>query len=123
VVQAGRTTVVLLGAVVAKGLLVGASLDQSVKQLPARHRIGVEAFSAYSQAADLRNGVAWYATLGLGAAAVTLAAAALGRRDPSRPPRQQRALTVATGLTVGARPVAGPCGASTKEEAECAPSR
>jgi hypothetical protein len=101
VVQAGRTTVVLLGAVVANGLLVGASLDQSIKQLPARHRIGVEAFSAYSQAADLRNGVAWYATLGLGAAAVTLAAAAHGRRDPSRPLRQQRALTVAAGLTVG----------------------
>ena len=94
-VRTGRATVVLVAAVVADGLLVGASLDQSIKQLPARHRIGVEAFSAYSQAADLRNGVAWYATLGLGAAALTLAAAALGGRASTRPPRQRRALATA----------------------------
>jgi hypothetical protein len=58
------------------GLLAGASLDQSVKQLPARHRIGVVAFSAYSQAADLGNGVVWYAALGIGGALLTLASAA-----------------------------------------------
>jgi len=31
----------LLAAAGANGLLAGASLDQSIKQLPARHRIGV----------------------------------------------------------------------------------
>lgn len=46
-------------------MLAGASLDQSIKQLPARHRIGVATFSRYSQAADLGNGVASYATLGI----------------------------------------------------------
>jgi hypothetical protein len=46
----------LIGAVVANGLLAGASLDQSIKQLPARRRIGVAAFAAYSQAADLTTG-------------------------------------------------------------------
>lgn len=91
----------LVAAVVANGLLVGASLDQSIKQLPARHRIGVTAYSAYSQAADLRNGVAFYATLGLGAAALTLAAALLARRDRTQVPRLRRALAVAGILTVG----------------------
>ena len=58
------------------GLLAGASLDQSLKQLPARHRMGVSAFSLYSRSADLsRNGVVWYAFLGISAALVTLAAA------------------------------------------------
>jgi len=58
------------------GVLVGASLDQSLKQLPARHRMGVSAFSWYSRSADLsRNGVVWYAFLGISAALVTLAAA------------------------------------------------
>jgi hypothetical protein len=58
------------------GLLAGASLDQSIKQLPARHRIGVVAFSGYSRASDQANGLAWYAALGVGGAVLTLAAAA-----------------------------------------------
>lgn len=41
-----RATWLPLAAVVANGLLVGVSLDQSIKQLPARHRIGVTAFAA-----------------------------------------------------------------------------
>ena len=58
------------------GLLAGASLDQSIKQLPARHRMGVIAFSAYSRAADLTsNGIAWYAFIGIGSALLTIAAA------------------------------------------------
>lgn len=57
------------------GLLAGASLDQSIKQLPARHRIGMRAFSAYSRASDQGNGIAWYALLGVGGALLTLAAA------------------------------------------------
>ncbi|PWT78927.1 MAG: hypothetical protein C5B60_00410 [Chloroflexi bacterium] len=57
------------------GLLAGASLDQSLKQLPARHRMGVSAFSLYSRSADLSpNGVVWYAGLGISAALFTLAA-------------------------------------------------
>lgn len=67
---------VLVAAVAVNGMLVGASLDQAIKQLPARHRIGVRAHSGYSQAADLDNGVAWYGGLGLVAAALTLAVAA-----------------------------------------------
>lgn len=62
-------------ATAADGVLTGASLDQSIKQLPARHKLGAVAFSAYSQAADLGPGVVWYATLGVGAALLTIAAA------------------------------------------------
>jgi len=67
----------LLAATALNGLLAGASLDQSIKQLPARHRIGMVAYSAYSRAADLGPGIVWYATLGIGAALLTVAAAAL----------------------------------------------
>jgi|SRR5919198_3206543 hypothetical protein len=57
------------------GIVAGASLDQSIKQLPSRHKIGPKAFSAYSQAADLGNGIIWYATIGMGSALLTIAAA------------------------------------------------
>jgi hypothetical protein len=71
----------LLAAVLGNGLLVGASLDQTIKQLPARRRIGAVAFSEYSKAGDLANGVAWYATLGVGAALLTVIAATVGLTD------------------------------------------
>jgi hypothetical protein len=64
--------ILVLVATAFNGILVGASLDQSIKQLPARHKIGVNAYSAYSQASDLGNGVAWYAIIGVGAALLTI---------------------------------------------------
>jgi hypothetical protein len=65
----------LVGATVAIGLLAGASLDQSIKQLPARYRIGSVAYSQYSRAGDLGNGILFYAILGIGAALLNIAAA------------------------------------------------
>jgi hypothetical protein len=62
------------------GVAVGATLDQAVKQLPARHRIGPSAYLDYARAADLRNGLLWYPVLGIGTAAVSLTAAAMGMR-------------------------------------------
>jgi hypothetical protein len=89
----------LLAAVLGNGLLVGASLDQTIKQLPARRRIGALAFSEYSKAGDLSNGVAWYATLGVGAAILTVTAAIVGLTD--RPSAQlAAALWLAVVLTV-----------------------
>lgn len=67
--------VLLAIATAVDGLLAGASLDQSIKQLPARHRIGMRAFSAYSRASDQANGLLWYVPLGAGGALLTLAAA------------------------------------------------
>ena len=66
-----------LTATTLTGLLCGASLDQSIKQLPARHIIGMKAFSAYAKAADLKNGVPFYAILGIGAALTSIIAAIL----------------------------------------------
>jgi len=64
-----------LAATAAIGLLAGASLDQSLKQLPARHRIGAVAYSGYSRASDLGNGIVYYALLGVSAAVLNIAAA------------------------------------------------
>jgi hypothetical protein len=73
--QIDAARLLLIAAVAFNGVLSGASLDQSIKQLPARRRIGVIAFSAYSRAADLGNGIVWYAIIGLGAALLTIGAA------------------------------------------------
>ncbi len=69
--------IALITATSLTGLLCGASLDQSIKQLPARHSIGVKAFSEYAKAADLKNGVLWYAILGVGAALSSIITAIL----------------------------------------------
>ena len=71
------TIALLVVAVAANGLLSGASGDQSVKQLPARRRIGSVAYSEYSRAGDLGNGIAWYAIVGIGAAVLSVIAAAV----------------------------------------------
>lgn len=69
------TFALILAATAADGILAGASLDQSIKQLPVRHRIGLVAYSEYSRASDLGPGVLWYGILGVGAAVLTSAAA------------------------------------------------
>src|ERR1700730_7354093 len=67
--------VILLAiATAVDGLLAGASLDQLIKQLPARHRIGMRDCSAYRRAADQANGFFLYVPLGVGGALLTLAA-------------------------------------------------
>jgi hypothetical protein len=71
----GGTLILVAVATAADGILAGASLDQSIKQLPARHKIGMVAFSAYSRAADLGPGIVWYALIGVGGAVLTIAAA------------------------------------------------
>lgn len=71
------TVGLLVASVAANGLLSGASTDQSVKQLPARRRIGVVAYSDYSRAGDLGNGILMYAVLGIGAALLSVIVAIL----------------------------------------------
>jgi hypothetical protein len=70
-----------LAAITFTGILCGASLDQSFKQLPARHRIGMTAFSSYAKAADLKNGVLWYAIIGIGAALGTIITAIMAWKN------------------------------------------
>ena len=78
------TGILIVIAAALNGLLAGASLDQAIKQLPTRHRIGVVLYSTYSKNADLGNGLPWYAGMGIGSVLVTLSAAlaALSQQIP-----------------------------------------
>ena len=80
------TFILLIAAVALNGIVVGASLDQSIKQLPARHRIGAVHYSLYSRAADLANGIAWYGSVGVGAVLITIAAAIAAYSQRSNSP-------------------------------------
>jgi hypothetical protein len=70
-----------LSAITLTGILCGASLDQSIKQLPSRHRLGMTAFSSYAKAADLKNGVLWYSILGIGSALTSIAVALVWKNE------------------------------------------
>lgn len=74
-----------VAAMVADGLLAGLSLDKVIVQLPARWRMGVVGYAAYARSADLGNGVAFYALVGVSAAVLTVAAfgVAAGRAAPA----------------------------------------
>src|SRR3712207_2540894 len=93
------TFVIILAATAADGLLAGASLDQSIKQLPARHKVGLVAYSEYSRASDLGPGILWYAILGVGAAVLTIAAAVTAFFE-GVPSSSEMPLYVAAGLAV-----------------------
>jgi len=69
------TFVLIFAATIFIGLLAGASLDQSIKQLPTRFRIGLTAYSQYSRASDLGNGILFYGILGVAAALLNIASA------------------------------------------------
>ena len=69
------TVLLIILATAFNGLLAGASLDQSIKQLPSRHKIGPQAYSTYMQAADLDKAKIWYPIIGIGAALLTIIAA------------------------------------------------
>lgn len=79
--RVGTPLALLIASLAANGLLTGATLDQAIKQLPARRRIGVVAYSDYSRAADLGNGLIWYPVIGVGTAALSVAAGAVGLAD------------------------------------------
>jgi hypothetical protein len=69
------TFILILAATVVTGLLAGASLDKALVQLPARHRMGIVAFAAFSRANDLGNGLIVYPVFGISAALLTIIAA------------------------------------------------
>ena len=57
---------ILVGAATTiDALLMGAGLDYTIKQLPARKIIGIIAYRKYFLASDLANGRFWYIPLGL----------------------------------------------------------
>src|SRR5687768_18517520 len=69
------TLILVFSATVMTGLLAGMNLDKSIVQLPARHRMGVVAFAAFSRANDLGNGLIAYPILGIGSALLTIMSA------------------------------------------------
>jgi hypothetical protein len=84
--MSGLLLAVLAAAAVANGLIAGASLDRSIIQLPARHKIGVRAYSAYSVAHELEGmGRVWYPVLGVESALLTIAAAAIAALERISP--------------------------------------
>ena len=90
----------LLGVtVIGDGLLAGARLDQSIEQLPARHRIGVRAYSTFSHASHASNGRLWLIPLGIGSAVFSVGLA-LWARTFDLPAR--RALPVYVAGVLGA---------------------
>ncbi|MDT4989810.1 MAG: hypothetical protein QOI74_3904 [Micromonosporaceae bacterium] len=109
-------TNLLIAAVAANGLLSGASGDQSVKQLPARRHIGVSAYSDYSRSADLGNGIAWYAVLGIGTAllSVVTGVIVLGRDPTGQQVAAAVTLIVATVAHMGLTAVAAPTNMSQR---------
>ena len=82
----------VIAAVVVTAMAAAASLDQSIKQLPARRRIGALAYSDFSLIADARNGLFWYVPLAIAWVLATTAAAVLGWADH---PDEQRSLALA----------------------------
>ena len=79
------TLLLIILATALNGIVAGVSLDQAIKQLPTRHRIGNVLYSAYSKNADLGNGLPWYVGLGISTVLATIAAtlAALSQQLPS----------------------------------------
>ena len=71
----------LLAAVVATSMGATASLDQLIKQVRARHRIGVIAYSAYSRAADFHTGLLYYVPIIISWLVVIPVAAIVGWKD------------------------------------------
>ncbi len=78
------TFILILAATILTGLLAGASFDKAIVQLPARHRMGVIGFAAFSKANDLGNGLIFYPVLGNTAALLTFIASlvAFSRSTP-----------------------------------------
>jgi hypothetical protein len=65
---------VAVAALLLSGILAGLSLDKVIVQLPARRRMGAVAYAGYARAADLGNGVVFYAVVGIAAAVLTVVA-------------------------------------------------
>jgi hypothetical protein len=72
------TLILAIATTALTGPLAGMCLDQSIKQLPARRRIGVLAYSAYSRAGDHGNGLYLYPPMGIGTLLFAVAAAVSG---------------------------------------------
>jgi hypothetical protein len=93
-------TGLLIAATVTSAIACGATLDQTFKQLPARHRIGATAYTAYARAADLSNGLIWYPILGISTTLLCAAAVVTGLLDHPNAIRTTALVILAVGTVV-----------------------
>ncbi len=94
--QATRRLV--LAATAFGGLLAGISVDRVVIQMPALRKLGPKAWGEYSRNADLAaTGMTLYPLVGIGHAALSVAAAVAASRDR----RSRSAALTAAGLALG----------------------
>ncbi len=91
----------LCAATFANGFLAGGSIDKSLTQLPARRTLGLPAMAAYNRATDMGPGLILYPAFGLGAPALTIAAAALLAAEPTVPGALQFWILAAAILSAG----------------------
>jgi hypothetical protein len=75
------STASLIAMISVTAILAGAGLDLTFKQFPARYRIGANAYAEYMRAADLKNGVPWYAGMAALVLASTVCSLVFGFRD------------------------------------------
>jgi hypothetical protein len=88
----------MIAAVIVTCMGATASLDQLVKQLRARHRIGVVAYSSYSRAADFHTGVSFYVPIIGGWVVMIPAAAIVGWRNGAAGPLAVAIAAMVVGL-------------------------
>ena len=93
-------TGLLIAATVTSAIACGATLDQTFKQLPARHRIGATAYTAYARAADLANGLIWYPIIGISTTILCAAAVVMGLIDHPNAMRTTALVILAVGTVV-----------------------
>jgi hypothetical protein len=91
----------LIAALVAVAMGATASLDQLIKQVPARHRIGVVAYSAYSRPADFHTGLPYYVPIIVGWVVLIPVAVIAGWKDGASQ-RLLALMAMGTGLAVHA---------------------
>ena len=109
------------------GIVSGLSLDKVIVQLPARASMGVVNYARYARAADLRNGVVFYAVTGVGAAVLTIVSAVVAViGDASTATRALLGIAAAlsvlhTGATAVAAPTMFRVGRSPDTESALAP--
>jgi hypothetical protein len=90
----------LVAAVALNGLLAGMSIDQTLKQVPSRRRIGIRNYAIYARGADLGSGLMLYVVLPNLAVLITLAAGAAVWICGPHAPGLNTALAITVGLTV-----------------------
>jgi hypothetical protein len=93
-------TELLLAATLTSAITCGATLDQTFKQLPARHRIGATAYTAYARAADLDNGLIWYPIIGISTTLLCAAAVVTGLLEHPNAARTTALAILAVGTLV-----------------------